>query len=85
MPDTFRTEEKMPQINRLRVSLEAWKIDPEVDEMICIPTEIDRIWKTATEGTHCVPKMMRVISRAVNHKTTERGKPIKANKRIIFS
>ena len=39
-------------MNKLLVSLAAWKIEPDVDNIICIPTDIDNIWNTGTEGIH---------------------------------
>ena len=52
MPDTFNKVENTQQMNKLLVSLAAWKIDPDVDNIICIPTDIDNIWNTGTEGIH---------------------------------
>lgn len=40
MPDTFNKVENTPQMNKLLVSLAAWKIEPDVDNIICIPTDI---------------------------------------------
>ena len=55
MPDTFNKVENTPQMNKLLVSLAAWKIEPDVDNIICIPTDIDNIWNTGTVvfGPHC--------------------------------
>ena len=43
IPATLMIDENNPHKNRLYVSLDAWKMEPEVDMMICIPTEIDNI------------------------------------------
>ena len=43
IPATLMIDENNPHKNRLFVSLDAWKMEPEVDMMICIPTEIDNI------------------------------------------
>ena len=37
MPDTFNKVENTPQMNKLLVSLAAWKIEPDVDNIIGIP------------------------------------------------
>ena len=78
-------DENNPHKNRLFVSLDAWKMEPEVDMMICIPTEIDNIWNIETEGIHCFPNTIKVISRAENQRKTDNGNPMKASKRMIFS
>ena len=52
IPDTFNKVDNTPQMNKLLVSLAAWKIEPDVDNIICIPTDIDNIWNTGTEGIH---------------------------------
>lgn len=85
IPVTLMIEENTPHRNRLLVSLDAWKIEPEVDMMICIPTEMDNIWNMDTEGSHCSPNTIRVISRAENQRKTDNGNPMKASKRMIFS
>lgn len=85
MPNTFNKVENTPQKNKLLVSLAAWKIDPDVDMIICIPTDIDNIWKTGTDGIHWPPNKMRVISLAENHSNADKGKPIKAKIRMTFS
>ena len=52
IPDTFSIAEKVPQIKRLFVSFAAWKMDPDVDRMICIPTDMDNIWNMGMDGIH---------------------------------
>lgn len=49
---TFKIEENKPQMNKLLVSLAAWKIEPDDDSIIWIPTESDKIWNTGTDGIH---------------------------------
>lgn len=75
---TFNVAENNPQIKRFLVSFAAWYMEPDVDSIICIPTDNDSIWNTAMEGYHCSPKISRIISFAQNHNNTERGNPIKA-------
>ena len=60
-------------------------MEPDVDIMICIPTDIDNIWNAETEGNHFSPNTINVISWAENQRNTDNGKPIKASKRMIFS
>ena len=84
MAAVLSAAEKRPQKKSIRVALAAWKIEPEVDMTIWMPTESARIRNTGTEGCHWSPKMMRTSSCAVNHSTTERGRPISASRRTTL-
>ena len=89
IPVTLMIEENTPHRNRLLVSLDAWKIEPEVDMMICIPTEMDNIWNNIKNDFYIKKPIsqytIRVISRAENQRKTDNGNPMKASKRMIFS
>ena len=84
IPIILSSVENKPHINKLLVSFAAWKIEPEVDKMICIPTDMDKIWNTGTEGIHCSPKMINMISLEQEHNNTDKGNPINAKKRITL-
>ena len=84
MAATLSVAEKSPQMKSIRVALAAWKIDPEVDITIWMPTERDRMRNAGTEGIHWLPKMMSTSSSAVNHSTADSGSPMKASRRITF-
>ena len=51
---------------------------PDVDEMICKPTDNDKIRNTGMEGIHWSPNKMMVISPAENQSNIDNGKPMKA-------
>ena len=52
MAAVLSAAEKRPQKKSIRVALAAWKIEPEVDMTIWMPTESARIRNTGTEGCH---------------------------------
>ena len=85
IPATLSTDENKPHTNRLRVSPAAWKMDPEDERIICIPTESVRIRKTGTDGSHWLPKIINVISYAVKNRSTLIGKPMKARNLMMRS
>ena len=84
MAATLSVAENRPQMKSIRVALAAWKIEPEVDMTIWMPTERARIRNAGTDGIHWPPKMISTSSSAVNHSTAERGSPMKASRRMTF-
>ena len=84
MAVTLSVAENRPQIKSIRVAFAAWKIEPEVDITIWMPTERARMRNAATDGIHCPPKMISTSSSAVNHSTADSGRPMKASRRITF-
>lgn len=66
------------------MALAAWKIEPEVDITIWMPTESASIRNTGTDGSHWSPKMMSTSSCAVKKSTAESGSPMNASSRTTF-
>ena len=73
---TVSVAEKSPQINMLFVSFAAWKIEPEVDIIIWMPTESASIWNGAIDFIHWFPNSINVISVEVKYRKMDNGKPI---------
>ena len=65
IPVTLSADENRPHINKLFVSPAAWKIEPDEERMICIPTDKVSIWNIDMEGIHWSPKIISVTSLAV--------------------
>ena len=68
---TVSVAEKSPQINMLFVSFAAWKIEPEVDIIIWMPTESASIWNGAIDFIHWLPNNINVISVEVKYRNMD--------------
>ena len=65
IPVTLSADENKPHTNRLFVSPAAWKIEPEEDRIIWMPTDNVSIWNIGIDGIHWSPKIINVTSLAV--------------------
>lgn len=80
IPVILSIVENTPHINKLLVSFAAWNMEPEVERITCMPTDVVSIWNIGIEGIHCSPKMIKTISSEQNHNNTDKGNPMKAKK-----